>query len=129
MSMENITKLMDELKDNPKVQALFDNAADPETLEEEVKVYADAAKELGIDVTEDELKEYVQKVEAEQKAKTEADAASVAELDAGSLEKVSGGKEICTFSYKDKENCWRQDGCDIIFIKYHDYICKRTHNK
>ncbi len=25
------------------------------------------------------------------------------------------------------ENCWHNDGCDIVYHDYWDYVCKRTH--
>ena len=35
----------------------------------------------------------------------------------------------CLYSFKNKENCWFNDGCDQIFVAYDDYICKRDDKK
>lgn len=53
-------------------------------------------------------------------------------LDLDDLEAVAGGKsdhEECLDTFKNKENCWYNDGCDHIFNAYDDYICKRSSKK
>ncbi len=37
--------------------------------------------------------------------------------------------EECLDTFKNKENCWYNDGCDHIFNAYDDYICKRSSKK
>ena len=44
------------------------------------------------------------------------------------LEKVAGGvvipEEKCKDTFKDKENCWFNDGCDYTINSYNTYKCK-----
>ena len=85
---------------------------------------------MGYSLSEKEIADGIKAMAEKQKACTEMAEESVSELDLNALENVAGGKadhEECLDTYKDKENCWYNDGCDMIFNGYSDYICKK-HN-
>ena len=82
---------------------------------------------MGFSISESEIADGIKGMIEEQKASTAEAEESVKELDLDVLENVAGGKAEhaeCMDTYKDKENCWYEDGCDMVFYGYKDYICK-----
>lgn len=125
--METLKKFFETLRTNPKAAELLKGKDKPKSSDELVKVYAEIAKELGFDLSEDDLKKGIKALEEEQNVKTGQAKESAQELDESELEKVAGGRDAddCIYSFQDKENCWIQDGCDLLQVTYPHYICKR----
>ena len=125
MPAEDIKKILDALTADPKTQELLKARPEPASAEEAIRAYAEIAAELGFDVTESDLQSYLEKTEKMCKARTEATASRIELLDDDVLDQVAGGKDhdSCKDTYKDKENCWFNDGCDHIYHSYSDYIC------
>ena len=126
MAAENVKKILEALQSDPRAQELIKAVERPEDIDGELRIYAEVASELGYDITSEELKDYMEKAAALTTQKTETAASQIEELPDEVLDKVAGGKkdhDTCKDTYKDKENCWVNDGCDNIFNKYDDYVC------
>ena len=82
---------------------------------------------MGYSLTAEELTKGLEALEAEQGAKTGKAEEGVFELDLAAMEAVTGGKDHkeCSDTFKDKENCWWEDGCDSYILDYGNYKCKR----
>ena len=122
--MSKAKEFFEKLASDPKAQELFVNKEKPNTPEEMIKAYADAAKELGFDLTADEIAEFIKEKEQEIKSGTDIVAKAIKKLPDENLESVAGGgHEKCIDTFKDYENCWWTDGCDVVFNHYKDYLC------
>ena len=100
----------------------------PENAEEEAKVYAEIAQKLGLDLTAEDIGEYIRQSEQACKDRTDKAADMIQMLPDDDLDKVAGGSKgnpACKETYMDYENCWYSDGCDNIFQIYDEYICHR----
>lgn len=143
MASEKIKAFLEEIKSDPKAAMLLSDAAAPKNGKEEAAAYVKAAKKLGYDLTEEEFFAYIQEAVGEQKKKTEAGAAEIEQIPDEELEKAAGGKicfsvvkylycynvlthEPCKYTFKDRENCWATDACDVMLIKYDYYICNNN---
>ncbi len=127
--METLKKFLETLRTDPKAEELLKGREKPESLEAAAGIYAEAAKELGFELTEVDIREGFKALEEEQKAKTEQAKDAAQELNVNDLEKVAGGKGEegwCRDTYVDRENCWFNDGCDTIINSYIFYRCKST---
>ena len=111
--MENAKKFFEEVIKTEEAKALFDATENPGTEEARIAAYVDIANKLGIGLTVEEVKEYLATSIEE----------SASEIDDTELSHLVGGKEICAESYKDRENCWRNDACDNKSNIYADYSC------
>ena len=100
--MENAKKFFEELAKTEEAKALFAAIEKPDTEEELVAIYVDIAKKLGVELTAEEVKEYLA-----------ADNADGAELDDEELSQLTGGAKGCWSSYNQRQNCWSLDACDI----------------
>ena len=131
MSLEKIPDIMKALSADPKAQELLANAPQPDDQDGEIRVYAEIARQLGYDITEAELKAFMEKTAASVAARTEEAAADIQELPDEVLDQVAGGGDArhlnCKYSFEDKENCWFKDGCDNVFQLYDDYVCKNLY--
>ena len=116
------------LSAEPKAQELLAKVERPDDQDGEICVYADIARQLGYDITEADLKDYIAKKEDLVAARTKEAEAEIKELPDEVLEQVAGGKkehDECKDTYRDYENCWAKDGCDFALIWYGDYHCYR----
>ena len=125
MKHHEVRTFLNALRINSKAKEMIQNMPEPKTAEERIAAYAKIAEELGFDISQDDLREYVAHKEQKQKETTEAAAAEIESLTPEEMEEVSGGGDHseCKDTYKDKENCWVNDGCDIINNHYSDYQC------
>ena len=123
--MEKVKAFLEHLRSNPEFEAHLKGREKCRTLDEEAKVYAEVASALGFDLTEQDFKSYAGKAAESRRQKTEAAAEKIRELPEEALDMVAGGKDHaeCKDTYKDRENCWSNDGCDNIVYWYNDYIC------
>ena len=108
----------------PEAKELLKAQEKPADLQEACAVYAQTAKQLGIDVTEEEIRTWLSEQEAGTRERTDA---AIRTLPDDAVEAVAGGIEPehagCQYSYKNKENCWYSDGCDFAWIHYDGYYC------
>jgi DNA-binding PucR family transcriptional regulator len=113
--MENAKKFFEELIKTDEAKAIFATMGKPESDEEIVAAYIDVAKKLGVELTAEEVDEYLAAVGN----------ISYGELDDEELEQLVGGRYFsnCFMSYKQKQNCWFLDACDGLFIAYDGYLC------
>ena len=125
MNREEIAGILEEVRTNGKAAEKLqrmDAAAAPEEVS---KAWADAAAALGHSVTPEEIREYILEAEAEMKRKAQETGEEIQALSDEELGEVAGGKDHgdCKDTYKDRENCWFNDGCDIVNHHYKNYKC------
>lgn len=113
--MENAKKFFEELAKTEEAKALFLAIEAPETEEARIAAYIEIAKKLGIELTVEEINAYFESM----------DNSPLAEIDDEELAQLIGGGENsgCSSTYKHKENCWFNDGCDRSTNSYSDYLC------
>ena len=135
MAIEKIKELLKAIKTDPEAQAKLAGLVKGESEDGIVRFYAEAAKLLGFDVSEDELRAAVADAAQGRAEKTEAAAEKVSALADEALEQVAGGNYVycvstsgkCNDTYKDKENCWSDDGCDHTVNLYAGYQCENNY--
>lgn len=125
MSKENARSFLEEGFKDPKVEELLQAQAKPETDEDELKIYAAVAGQVGFDFTAEELLDAVKEKGEEQASRTEAQVQGLEPMPDQDLKQVAGGKGYpeCKSTFKDKENCWFSDGCDVTWNHYDLYTC------
>lgn len=114
--MENAKKFFEEILLTDEAKKVLQFYEPPKSIEEVKKAYSDIAKKFGIDLTPDEVGEYI-----DEKSRF----AENAELDDDEVVHFSGGADHadCLDTFKDKENCWWIDACDYMAYMYDDYLC------
>ena len=128
--MTQVKEFLDALRSNPEAGRIFEQNGKekPDSREEIAEVYADVAKELGYDLTPAQILEGIDDLEKAQAAGSDQAAEIVQKIEMDELEKVAGGvvipEEKCKDTFKDKENCWFNDGCDYTINSYNTYKCK-----
>jgi len=125
MEHHEVKAFLNSLRINSKAKEMISSMPEPKDTEGRIAAYAKIAKELGFEVTEDDLREFAAAKEKKLQEKSDAAAAEIEELSPEELGEVAGGGDHsdCKDTYKDKENCWVNDGCDIINNHYSDYQC------
>ena len=94
MALDKINELLEKLSD-PKVQEALKGLVAPTNEEEAVRYIAGAAKQLDVDLTEEEAREVVAEAVQAQKEATEAAAGTLQQVDDEDLEAVAGGGSFC----------------------------------
>ena len=124
---KNKRELIEKMLRDPKAWELMKGKDRPKNPEEEITVYAEIARELGLNLTAEDIGAYIRHAEQACRDRTEKAADMVQELPDEELDQVAGGKDnpSCMETYQDYENCWYTDGCDNIFQIYNEYICHR----
>ena len=126
MSKEEIRKILEALKTDPGAKELIAGQGMPSDREALISIYAEAAKKLGFEITPEEFRSYVKEQEEARIVKTGESASAIQQLDDEALDQVAGGKKEkdgCKDTYRDRENCWVTDACDIVLEWYDDYEC------
>lgn len=114
--MENAKKFFEEIIKTEEAKQLITACEAPETPEDAIRTYAKIAKELGVELSEDEITAYFDN-------KLDNCAASK-EIDDDELEQFTGGLRLpCFNSFVNRENCWWNDGCDLYMNQYATYSC------
>ena len=127
MSRENALTFVKECFKDPKVVELLRAHGKPEAEEEELETYVAIGKKVGLDFTAKEIAAVIEEEGWKQHAETEANVAKLEKLPDEELTQITGGKgdPDCKDTYKNRENCWHNDGCDIVYHDYENYICKK----
>ena len=128
MSSKEIFKMLEVLRTDPKAQELLAGYGKPE---DESKALAEVAGKLGYDISAEELRSCMEEAEKRIRENTKVTAEVIEQLPDEDLSKVAGGKRHsdCKDTFKDRENCWFNDGCDIVNNHYDDYLCHLSYYK
>ena len=125
MSKDNI-QIFREMMADAKVRECLASMEKPEGLEAMAADLAKVAVKFGYPLSEDDLLAIFK----DRKEKTDQAIERVKLLSEADLAEVAGGSNAanasCSDTYKDKENCWFDDGCDTLINWYNQYICKRS---
>ena len=113
--MENAKKFFEEILKTDEAKAIIADTKQPETDEERVAAYLEIAKKLNVELTADGILAYFNA--AAKPVSGELDDDELAQLTGGA------GNAACRDSFKQRENCWINDGCDISYNYYSNYKC------
>ena len=119
MSKESAIKFLRELKTNEKAKDLLQGREKPKSKEDAIKAYAEVAKELGEDISAEDITQALKEIEAEIHQKTEAVSANMIDLEDDDLEDVAGGATPlpssggCGLTQKILDMCWKNDVCSV----------------
>ena len=152
--LDQAKAFLNALSENADVRAYMADYALPEGMDKEEGLIAVAAH-FGYEITKEDLIKACEKHTGELDAARQAAEKEVEELSMDDLDKVAVGDgsyvgvanclgtptpavyvedielgekhENCKFSYRDRENCWLGDACDITFMGYIDYVCRNEY--
>lgn len=137
MSMEKVKAILEEIRNDPKAAGMLEGVDTQKTEEEAAAAFIAAAKELGYEIAPEEFAAFLKAQAEERLTKTEEEAEGVLKLDDSEIAEAAGGSTfepckravvghpLCKTTYKDGENCWFNDSCNIIYRKYEpDPACK-----
>ena len=136
MAIEKVKELLKAVKTDPEAQAKLSGLAKPKDEDGAIRYYAEAAKLLGFNVTEKDIREAVAAASKEQEKKTAADMEKLADND---VVKATGGEED-VFWTGEKAPDGHEMGCFAIYYSYawqrdhdiwcrHEYYCNQGHYK
>lgn len=127
--MENVKQYLEALEADPKAAELLKAEPAPQSAQGFAELHAAIAEKLGFDVTAEELLQYLGEMQKEIAANSDKAAEEVQDLSLEELDMVAGGKdhEDCKDTYKSRENCFANDGCDAILHGYPHYRCAHTY--
>ena len=109
--MENAKKFFEEVLKTEEAKAAFAEIEKPETEKERIEAYIEIAKKLGVELTAEEIAAYF------------SSEAPSGEIDDEELSQLVGGGDTCSSTYTSGENCWFNDGCDLLVKYYDNYDC------
>lgn len=95
MSKDNARKFLDAMNDKDAREAWNAKVAGVKDDVEALKAAVDIAKEMGYDITKEELTDALSELKSEQKERTQQAVQDVQELDLDDLEDVAGGTDSC----------------------------------
>ena len=95
ISKETAIRFLRELRTNEKAKELLQGRERPKNKDDAIKAYAEVAKELGEDISAEDITQALEEIEAEIHQKTKAVSADMVELEDDDLEDVAGGMEPC----------------------------------
>lgn len=127
--MEQARKFLETLRDDPGAREILTKGSKgkPDTNEEIIAAYAEAAEKLGFDLTAEQIAEGIREQVKEMTAVTARAENAVRELDPEELDKVAGGRDKdCADTFNNYENCWYNDACDRLTNSYWNYKCKTS---
>ena len=113
--MEQAKKFFEEILKTDEAKELLASMEKPETDEARIQAYVEVAGKLGVELTAEEILAYFGISDDEE--------LEAGELDDEELAQLVGGGDECSSTYLSQENCWWNDGCDIILNSYDDYVC------
>jgi len=124
--MGKIEQFIESLATSKEADKYLDNRPACDSMDEEIKTYAEVAGMLGYDISGEELRAYAEEVTAAHRRKTDQAAEEIRNLPEDELSEVSGGAghKDCKKTFENRENCWKSDACDNIVNMYNGYICQ-----
>lgn len=126
MSVDKVRDFIKAVKTNEELSKVAREKTEGKSPDEVIKYYAELAPTMDFDVTEEDLRECFINEPSKLQQRTDATIAKVQELDINELDEVAGGyadSPECADTYRDHENCWYNDGCNVIFNRYRWYKC------
>ena len=145
MANEKVLEVLKTLKADPRAKELSKELEKPTSLDGTVTFYAQIAKKLGYEISEEDIREIWKLEEEKKKGKTDKAVADMEALDDDELETVDGGfyyvYEVelrpwyqggtryyrvfdCCFDFTDDDCIW-EDACDFFNVMYFD--CKSSY--
>ena len=132
MEKNKAEQFLTDLSKNAEIRKYMENYTIPEGTEK-AEALADVAARFGYEITKEDLMKAIEKQASELDDSRQAAEKEVVELSTDDLDTVAGGALLskggepehidCKETFKDKENCWYNDGCDYAFNMYDDYHC------
>ena len=114
--MENARRFFEQVVKTKEAKQLIASYKQPDSPENVIRAYAQIAAKLGINLSEEEIALYF-----DEKIKIYI---TVGELDDEEMAQFWGGVvSVCSGSYRNRENCWWNDGCDYANNEYSSYAC------
>ena len=106
-----------QMKNDPRAKELLKALPAPKSEEEALAGYQSVAKQLGFDLSQNEIQAALKAMAQEQKEKTDKVA-----LEDADLESVAGGgqDERCSSTFDRGEWCWFSDSCSYVISHYDD---------
>ncbi len=129
MGKNRFEVFLEEIKGKPEIVQKLKGMEPAKNMEEKLKVLLGIARENGYEISEEDLKDYLAGKESARQEKTDAQIAEIENMADEELAVVAGGvkeNEECKDTYRDKENCWVNDGCDAVLQRYEGYECSMT---
>lgn len=117
---------LDVIRNHPNLKELLKDLPAPKNDREAVAQYRKIAKDLGFDLSPDEIFASLKALEKEQREKTDKVA-----LDGTALDQVAGGApgdnygSLCGSTFVEGEWCWFSDYCSAVISNY-DQVIKET---
>ena len=116
--LENVKKFFEELESNDKALELLKSAS-VDGKEPDIAVLANAARETGYDVTDEEMRACCDEERKRRAAASDAVAEKLGELNPEDMEAAAGGKNpSCEDTYNAGEWCWFNDSCSAAIRVY-----------
>ena len=131
MATEKMKAFLAEMQANPGTAEKL-NKGKAKTEEEKIGVITELARELGYELTKEDVAVYMAETAQARKEKTDAQIQGIEMLEDNEVDGVAGGTSgpgmgsrhnECKYDYLDRENCSFTDACDNIFLYYEDYLC------
>lgn len=114
--MKNAEKFFEKTIKTDEAKKYFSSFEKPKSQEEIIKIYSEVAEKLGIDLSEEEITEYLNEMLNTRICS--------GEIDDNELSQLSGGNNhACADTFLHAENCWNKDGCDYLYNDYEGYLC------
>jgi len=142
MSKESAKQFLTDFREKTPDAELKKKIMDAGSEEECLHLFAETAVSMGYDVSEPELREAMDALDAERRAKTVTAVEDMQSLEDDDLKDVAGGvyyitqkcsngfenetEQGCRFDFTD-ENCRLQDACESFYIDY--YGCTEKYLK
>lgn len=124
-------KLIEELnrfRQDPRTKEAIGEAGCLKDPESAAVLFANLAEKLGYDLKEEDILSLFNDEKEQRIARTEETAAEIENLSDDEIDQAAGGREndACSDTFKNKENCWFNDGCDAVVNNYDGYVCSST---
>ncbi len=123
MAEKKFNAFLEALKTSPLAKQKLQDSDPPKSEEEKIAMYLALAKEIGFDLTTEDLKAYLLNREQSLRKKTDAQAQEIQKLDDDELAQASGGvnkRSACKYTYSYSDDCWINDKCDRLNVFYPD---------
>lgn len=138
MSENKLKELLKKVESDLEARKKVEDLEKPADEKGVIAYYLEVAKRLGADLTEEDIQGALAEMLKEQQSKTETAVKKVEAMAEDDLADVAGGcgggwgkrkredlPDKCLVTYAQKENCWLNDGCDIIVMQYASYSCSK----
>ena len=131
MAIEQVKKLLEAIKSDPKAQELLQGVSEPKNGEEMIRLCAEVAPKLGFDVTEAEIRQGIAQEEWNRRENTDAAAEQIQKLSDSEVENAAGGScselyALDTSAFGECEKDYNGGICDEIYTNPN---CRSTLNR